>query len=279
MNIYYNDDYTKSEFAFDTTRKSAQVAQRITEGRPSISLVSPEVDYDPRRVHDSDYVAAVLHGDPEDLAQSQGFIWDEGIYDMALAHSKGLVAATADALNNTTRTGSLSSGLHHARIDEGAGYCTFNGLAAAFRTAVDMGATNVLVLDFDAHYGGGTHNILGEDQRFTQVDVTVSAYDRYFQNDRDLVMLSDHDTYLDDIEFALFFANQRKYDFIIYNAGMDPYNASVTYSQLAKREEMVREYVGNTPAVFALAGGYTWGDVTMEEVVDLHMLTVDAWSK
>jgi hypothetical protein len=43
----------------------------------------------------------------------------------------------------------------------GAGFCTFNGLALAALAALDLGAKRVLVLDLDAHCGGGTHELLG----------------------------------------------------------------------------------------------------------------------
>jgi acetoin utilization deacetylase AcuC-like enzyme len=277
MKIYYDNKYTASDYAFDTTRKAKEVATAIA-GR--VELASPgDTGFDLTRIHDAEYVDAVMEGTPIDLAESQGFGWDEQFYDMVRAHTDGLVAATRDVLTGGGRSGSLSSGLHHARREHGAGFCTFNGLAAAAETAVDLGAQKVLVLDLDAHYGGGTHSIMGDTAAFTQVDVTVSPFDGYLKNDRDFVLLSDESTYVADVDRALEFADRTQWDLVIYNAGMDPYNAGVTFEQLVEREQLVADWLGGTPAVFALAGGYTWGDVTMEELVDLHSLTVDAWIK
>jgi hypothetical protein len=39
---------------------------------------------------------------------------------------------------------------------------------------------------------------------------------------------------------------------------------------------MVRDFIGDTPAVFGLAGGYTWGH-EMGEVVDWHRMTLIEW--
>lgn len=74
---------------------------------------------------------------------------------MVLATNGGVVAAAISALEHGT-AGSLSSGLHHARRETGEGFCTFNGLAIAAREALSAGARSVLILDLDAHFGGGT---------------------------------------------------------------------------------------------------------------------------
>ena len=75
---------------------------------------------------------------------------------MVCASNGGAVAA-ARAARAGGVAGSLSSGLHHAGRDRGAGFCTFNGLVLAARAALSEGAARVLVLDLDAHCGGGTH--------------------------------------------------------------------------------------------------------------------------
>jgi hypothetical protein len=124
-----------------------------------------------------EYVRAVRTGTPSDLAESQGFDWDPKLPSMAIAHSAGLVAAVSEVLTSTTRVaGSLSSGLHHARQDRGAGYCTFNGLAVAATEALDRGAERILVLDFDAHCGGGTRSMTSPDA-VVQIDVSTVMFD------------------------------------------------------------------------------------------------------
>ena len=76
---------------------------------------------------------------------------------MVLSSNGGAVAAGLAALEHGV-AGSLSSGLHHARREKGAGFCTFNGLVIAAREALTAGARSVLILDFDAHCGGGTRS-------------------------------------------------------------------------------------------------------------------------
>jgi len=75
-------------------------------------------------VHDREYIRAVETGQPKARAESQGFPWDPGLWPMVLASNGGAVAA-ALAASERGVAGSLSSGLHHARHDRGAGFCTF----------------------------------------------------------------------------------------------------------------------------------------------------------
>lgn len=284
--IFYNSDYTASDFAFDTTRKSAQIADRLFD-RDDVIVLDPS-DCVPvaetliGEVHDPGYVNAVRTGSPIHLAQSQGFSWDPKIYTMAVAHSSGLVAATESVLlDEYDMAGSLSSGLHHASRESGAGFCTFNGLAVAAKHAESLGAERILVLDFDAHCGGGTRSLL--DPKHVQIDISTSAYDHWNTvNDDDRLFYADRHDYLDILLQALAVARKAgSFDFVIYNAGMDPANSGLGKDTLRLREQRVSEWLAiyDHKAIFALAGGYTYGDMTMEDLVDLHMLTIDGFSR
>ena len=41
-NIYWNKNYTASEYAFDTTRKSGHIAEAIRAGDADVALVDPD---------------------------------------------------------------------------------------------------------------------------------------------------------------------------------------------------------------------------------------------
>lgn len=293
MDIYYNNDYIACGYEFDTTRKSAKIAEALStfnkgqakSGRPLALTASPSLFYQETAhiidsIHDAEYVQAIKTGKPVWLAESQGFTWDPNMYRMALAHSSGVVAAIQSALNGRN-AGTLSSGLHHAFTSQGRGFCTFNGLAAGVHAARKRGAENILILDFDAHFGGGTYSMVGE--TITHVDVSVEFFD-YYEIDETSGMSfrveATPDNYISMIGEALAFADEKTYDLVIYNAGMDPINAGVSDSDLAEREEMVASWLDchRYPSIFTLAGGYEWGSVTSEEIVDLHMLTISAFA-
>ncbi|MFD1812307.1 hypothetical protein [Rhodococcus gannanensis] len=92
---------------------------------------------------------------------------------MVLSSNGGVLAAARSALDEGV-AGSLSSGLHHAKADRGDGFCTSNGLVVAARTLLDEGVVrSVLVLDLDAHCGGGTARLGDRDPRIWHADVSV----------------------------------------------------------------------------------------------------------
>ena len=133
MKLFYSSDYVRAEYAFDTTRKARWVAESLqAEPVAGVEFVAPEPVTEALlcEMHDPAYVAAVRTGAPRALAESQGFAWDALLWPSVCASTGGVLAA-ADAALREGCAGSLSSGLHHARRDQGQGYCTFNGLALA----------------------------------------------------------------------------------------------------------------------------------------------------
>ena len=183
MKVFYNKAYTAAAHVFDTTRKSGEIATAMDEGcAPGCELVDP-VDFVDlaeeliEATHAPAYVEALRTGEPHDLAGSQGFSWDEGIWDMAVNSTAGVLAAADEALATGGSSGSLSSGLHHARHAGGAGYCTVNGLAMAATRATELVSGTVVILDLDAHCGGGTNELIGGDGRILHLDLSTSSFD------------------------------------------------------------------------------------------------------
>ncbi len=286
--VSHNSDFAACSYEYDTTRKAVDIAQSLVSNPiEGVMLIDPTFVYELAenvisRIHSPEYVNAVRTGAPRPLAQSNNFNWDRGIYTMARAHVAGMIAATRHAITHQCLAGSLSSGMHHAAHGKGAGFCTFNGLAAAMLVAQDLGARRILCLDLDAHAGGGTwdimQRILGDD--VVQVDVTVSAYDTWTPSGDNRLDIVDPGEYRDAVQKALDHAeNLGPFDFIVYNAGVDIRNSRVSEADLVAREDMVRGFVGNTPAIFGLAGGYTWGRYTIDDVVAWHRLTISRWAQ
>lgn len=285
MKVFYNSEYVASDYSFDTTRKSQRIYESLQLNPiQDVEIEDPSDDFYNAveiigQIHTKDYIKAVKTGTPKNLAESNGFDWDEKIFQMAVSHSAGLIAAAREALLNNTVAGSLSSGLHHASRSSGAGFCTFNGLTAAAMYAKSIGADKTLILDYDAHAGGGTWNIMQKVLPETvQVDVTVSPFDIYSPDGDSRLDIVKSSTYSTSIGESLgYAATLGEFDLIIYNAGMDPLNSGVSLQHIREREDAVREFIGDTPAIFALAGGYTWGNRQIEEVVDWHRLTLETW--
>jgi acetoin utilization deacetylase AcuC-like enzyme len=289
--VYYSSDYTLAGHAFDTTRKAAWVADSLRHRPiPGVRLLEPEplTQAQFEVVHDPDYVEAVRTGNPIQLAESQDFDWDPGLWKMVSATNGGAVAAALAALESKQIAGSLSSGLHHAKRDHGDGFCTFNGLALAARAAQAAGAPRILVIDLDAHCGGGTTELLGGDVGFHQLDVAVNSYDRYTVPAGWTFDLVGHaDDYLPTIRRRLddLTRESLRFDLVLYNAGMDPFEGSavggldgITAQILAERERLIFSWCRrhHLPVAFVLAGGYAHGAAGQADLVELHRSTIGA---
>lgn len=290
MRVFYSADYVGSAVSFETTRKSRWIADSL-ERIPiaSVELVAPDpLTWDQLvQVHDPEFVGAVKTGHPRSLAESQGFRWNDGLWPMVLSSNGGAVAAALDALEHGI-AGSLSSGMHHARREHGAGFCTFNGLVLAARGALAAGAESVLILDLDAHWGGGTASLVARDPRVWQLDITVSDFDGYAHlAQTDARMVRDPAEYLMEIRRGLAEVRRRapRFDLCLYNAGMDPYEGcsigglvGITRDILAAREKLVFEWCREqgTPIAFVLGGGYMGPLLNHEGLVELHRATLMA---
>lgn len=287
MKIFYNERYTAAAESFDTTRKSAEVARSLIDFPVNgAKLVSPDsaTFEELCLVHDPFYVESVIGGH-QPLADSAGFSWDEGVWEMAAASTGGVIAAATEAMETQSISGSLSSGLHHARFEKGEGFCTFNGLALVAIKYALQGA-KVLIIDLDAHCGGGTHEITRHNNSIWQLDIATSGFDDYMPTAKQkLHIVGRSMRYLDILEQNLQRLESEQFDLVLYNAGMDPYHRchlggfkGITKAVLRKREKMVFDWcrAHSTPAVFVLAGGYTGPRLNENELVKLHRLTVEA---
>lgn len=287
--VYYDPSYTAAGFSFPTTRKARWIAESlIAKPISNIILEQPPAltEENLLTAHDIGYIRAVRTGEPRSLAQSQELDWDPSLWPMVLASNGGVAAASLRAMRDGI-AGSLSSGLHHARRDQGSGYCTFNGLVIAAEAALAVGAGDVLILDLDAHCGGGTHGMIAKNPHIWQVDVSTDRFDQYEPGERttlDIVMNAAD--YLPTITKRLCNAQARRFGLCLYNAGMDPHEdcpegalAGITDQLLRAREELVFDWCREQemPVAFVMAGGYV-RPPRMDEarLVELHRLTLTA---
>jgi hypothetical protein len=248
LTVFHSPDYAGG--GFDTVAKAGAVADSLTVAPPAhpVELVAPEpaTRSELVAVHDEGFVDAVLTGEPRGLASSAGLGWTDTFARSVLASTGGCRDAARVAWDHGV-AGTLSSGLHHAGRSSGNGYCTFNGLVLAVHAFQALGAERVLVLDLDAHCGGGTHDIVGNAPGVVGVDVSVSSFDDYEPGPGWSLDLVDHAAhYLPTIEQRVAEV-PAGVDAVVYNAGMDPHErcatgglAGITTEVLADREALVR---------------------------------------
>jgi acetoin utilization deacetylase AcuC-like enzyme len=286
--LYYSDQFVMSKDSFDTTRKAAWVADSLRKDPVdgiAVTVPHPARLEDAARIHSPAYLNALRTGNPLELAESPNIVWDQNALERALSTCGGMIAAGRSALKDGV-SGCLASGFHHARRDRGLGYCTLNGLAIAAHTLAGPDRNHILILDLDAHCGGGTHSLIKEHPRLWQIDVSVNEYDRYQPGPRCMLqVVTDARRYLQTVWQCLQHAQEEwpLFALCLYNAGMDIHQdcangglAGMDEFIITLREEMVFRWCNERgiPVAYALAGGYTGGKMTRKRLVGLHRVTV-----
>lgn len=290
VSVNYSEKYFCEGYGVDTREKARDLAQSLLDN-PIEGIVlrepRPVSEADFRLAHSAQYTKGIFSGTPECAADRNGLgPWSRELSTSILYSTGGVVDAAVEALCTGQNTGSLSSGLHHAKFNFGAGFCSANGLVIAAKVALNSVAQRVLIVDFDAHCGGGTASLIKGVKGVEQIDVSVSSYDMYDGVGNARLTMSSGVTYLDDIQQSLdSVVNPSEIDLVIYNAGMDPHErcstggaAGITTQVLRQREEMLFSWAkaAGVPVTFVLAGGYSGVRLSREELVGLHRLTLEA---
>ncbi len=292
MKTYWNPSYVAE--GFDTTAKSAWIIESLAERPiPSITITDPEIDAAEviriaKTVHDPAYVDKVVAGE---IVAVPGAVEDEPeLVRSVLASSGGMVAAARAVANGEQRRAfSLSAGMHHASYNRSAGFCTLNGLAMAARVLADEGIEDILILDLDAHHGGGTEDILNTHlPHVAHLDIAVDGYDDWRPRRDRTYSETVRGSYLDAVRRGLEWAVALHPQQILYNAGMDPHEdcevggkRGITSEILREREALVRDFADYTGAalVGGLAGGYIGRRLTIPTLVELHRSTLEELSR
>jgi acetoin utilization deacetylase AcuC-like enzyme len=275
--IFYDDDYVL-ESELETRTKAKPIAELIiSDGVSGVELRSPRkaTRAELEEVHSPEYLDSLWNG-VQDLLRS------------LLASTGGVLEAVDQALIDGI-SGSLSSGLHHAKRTGENGFCFINGLVLAALRALNVhGLTDVGILDLDAHCGGGTFELIGSDPRVRLADVSTNSFDSWksFELRHHLKIVRDANNYLNEVEKAL--KHLSGVQILIYNAGMDPFEGcsigglpGITREVLQQREKLVADWCreNKVPALYVLAGGYAGPNLDLEGVARLHLLTIDEFAK
>lgn len=244
----------------------------LLEKLPSIQLLEPRAACRDEliRAHSADYIESILTGSVhEKTLKAIGFPWSKAMAERALRS----VGATLDALDSALQYGSavnLAGGTHHAKRDEGSGFCVFNDQAvAAFHYLSSSSQGRVLILDLDVHQGDGTAQICaGEGRVFT-----FSMHgERNFPFEKQISDLDvglpdacEDDYYLAQLDHALRVVHSRfNPTVVLYLAGLDVHRSDrlgrlhLSDEGIARRDEIVLDWCAQRrlPIVMSMGGGY-----------------------
>lgn len=177
------------------------------------------------------------------------------------------------ALSNRTATMSPTSGFHHSCYNTCGGFCTFNGLMiAAMLLWRDYGVKKIGIIDFDAHYGNGTVDIIDKIEGASDL-IEHLTFGGLVKNGMDF------DVWLNKLETELI-QQFNECEILFYQAGADPHiedplGGYLTTKQMKRRDDIVFKVAKklNKPIVWNLAGGY---QDPLQKVLDIHNNTLES---
>jgi Deacetylases, including yeast histone deacetylase and acetoin utilization protein len=298
--IVYDDEYNIGLFGFeklhpfDSKKYGRAYQSLIDSGMKKGQFLKPGkmvTDEDLRTVHSQRYLDSLKNS--ENVLDIAGmlcggwlgflekfipnFILQKCLLNPMRKATAGTALAAKLAVENKKNFVNLSGGYHHAKADEGGGFCYFADIPYAVKRLWEKNPDlKVMVVDLDAHQGNGHEDILKDDKR-------VSIFDVYggnnYPGDKDAKKYITYDypvmsgpsgikdkEYLDIIEKNLPGAlDKSKPDLIIYNAGTDPLDGDrvgrmhITKQGLVNRDELVFKFAKerNVPVCMVTSGGYT----------------------
>ncbi len=261
----------------------------IAKGLAPLGFVTPEPASAEIlvRAHDPAYVEAVLNcAVPRDIERAIGLPIDAAVVRRSRASVGGTLLAARLALHEGL-AGSAAGGSHHARREQGAGFCVLNDVAVAARTLQAEGQIRrALVIDLDVHQGDGTADCLSlSPDLFTLSIHCENNYPaRKIAGDLDIGLPDrlDDSGYLKVLHARLpSLLDALAPDLVFYNAGVDPHRDDrlgrlcLTDAGLLARDRFVVAQARSRgiPLVAVIGGGYT-NDV--DALAQRHALVFEA---
>uniref|UniRef100_A0A486XPC7 Deacetylases, including yeast histone deacetylase and acetoin utilization protein n=1 Tax=Rheinheimera sp. BAL341 TaxID=1708203 RepID=A0A486XPC7_9GAMM len=233
------------------------------------------------RVHCPDYIQSLAEGTIDAKAMRRiGFPWSNQLFQRSLTSVGGTVQ-TAHAALSTGIALHLSGGYHHAFYAEGSGFCLFNDLVVAAKSALNRGLDKILLIDLDVHQGDGSALLLTNEPRIITCSLHCEKNFPYRKqvSDWDIALAKDcsDQHYLDAVQQSLHtLLSWHQPDLVLYDAGVDIHQQdelgllNISTQALYQRDLLVLQSCTERkiPVAAVIGGGYQ-RDVSA--LVQLHL--------
>lgn len=241
MKILFNDKFYESDYANDGAsiagRMEAIMSEIRTDSAFEIVCPKPASEDALRLAHTQVYVDTVKSNDQ--------------LYDMAKFAAGAAIEAADIAIGGEAAFACMRPPGHHANRDSAWGYCVFSNMAIALlQLKQQRKIESAFVLDFDAHTGDGTKDVLSDWKECIILNPYADNGKAYLQEIQDFIqgipavdiigVCAGFDSYLKDVGRKL--------------ATFDFYMIGVLMKQFAQRAASRRRFA-------ILEGGYYLPDL------------------
>ena len=273
LSVFYNPSQTvRDNNSFSPSAGKPEHVVKLFSKNPRVRVVE---DWKPLTrdeiciAHDPDFVDGIL-----DLKHPNGFGNKLPSVAESLHYTNGsFLRAAQYAYYNNTVAMSPTSGFHHSGFDSCHGFCTFNGLMiAAMHLWETTPVQKIGIVDFDAHYGDGTQDIINTIEGASDF-IEHYTFGQFAKDGMDF------DKWLSTLNSTLI-NRFSDCDMLFYQAGADPHiedplGGFLTTEQMRLRDKIVFKFAKRLglPIVWNLAGGY---QTPLEKVLNIHQNTLHA---
>lgn len=269
MHVVYSDRMVApAQGSSPSAAKPRPVVEDWMALDPSVRIVPPvPVTLDDfARTHERRFVENVFA-----LRIDNGFGTRSADVNRVLPYTTGaMLTAARLTLTQKTAVAAPVSGFHHARWNEAAAYCTFNGLVVtAMALRAEQPALRIGILDYDYHYGDGTDDIIN---RLGLHWIT------HYTAGQKFLWPEQAGTFLNAIPEHV--VRMAQCDLVLYQAGADPHvddplGGFLNTAELAERDRRVFQCLRDLgiPVAWNLAGGY---QQPLTKVIAIHRNTYRA---
>src|SRR6202171_4250288 len=191
-----------------------------------------------------------------------------GIFEHAARAAGAAVDVAREAIQGNQAFSLMRPPGHHAMRERAMGFCYFSNIAVAALDALENGAERVAILDFDAHHGNGTEDIVAGNRRIAfssihQFPGYPGTGTRSFGNVHNFPVapLRPRTEHVTEVKHALDQLVKFTHDLLLVSAGFDAYAGDPLTEMTLAREHFVTfgQWLAETniPSGAILEGGYS----------------------
>lgn len=240
MKIVFHEDFYNSDYADNSAAAPGRIEaamESIKKNNIPIVAPSPAFEKDVLRIHDPEYIQTLKK--------------DEKLYKMALLSAGGAVRASEIALSGEAAFACIRPPGHHAYRNMAWGFCYMNNIGTALsKLRNEKRIESAFVLDFDAHKGDGTIDVLSDWPEALTLNPMA---------DNNIKYLSLIEDYIKGIDYV---------DIVAVSAGFDSYEKDVgrklttfDFYKIGYLMKKLAKRFGHNRRFAVLEGGYYYPDL------------------
>lgn len=250
-NIYRLDGIEKSILLSEELSKNSKIQVIQVESKDDDGIGKDLIN----QVHSEKVLQSYKTGQPEELANASGIMWQPKLYDFSIEQALVSKLVTQEASKNGFSVG-ITGGGHHAESNSGYGFCPVNTIAISALEARKLGH-KVAVLDLDTHYSNGCIQILKDEENIKVYSLWNQRLEKWSFYDKGGNIwherVEDVEDYFDKLEQLVSNMKDFSPDFIVYHLGMDILETDrmggvkgMSKERMLEKEEVIKKLISKT---------------------------------